>query len=48
MSALVEAVGGSTSPSQDTTAMPGTKCLAAPPVTPLPMEVGDENEHDQD
>jgi len=41
MSALVEAVGGSTSPSQDTTAMPGTKCLAAPPITPLSMEVLD-------
>ena len=40
MSALVEAVGGSTTPSQDTTPMPGTKCVAAPPVTPLPMEVG--------
>ena len=39
MSALVEAVGGSTTPSQDTTPMPGTKCVAAPPVTPLPMEV---------
>ena len=44
MSALVEAVGGSTgntvsNPSH--TAMPGTNCVAANPVQPLPMDLLD-------
>ena len=44
MSALVEAVGGSTGSSVTNpthTAMPGTNCVAANPVQPLPMELLD-------
>ena len=47
MSALVEAVGGSTGQSlvsstpPSLTAMPGTNCLAANPVQPLPMDLLD-------
>ena len=44
MLALVEAVGGSTGNSTTNpshTAMPGTNCVAANPVQPLPMELLD-------
>ena len=47
MSALVEAVGGSTGQSlvsstpPSLTAMPGTNCVAANPVQPLPMDLLD-------
>jgi len=41
MSALVEAVGGSTSPSPGHTPMPGTNCVSATPIQPLPMDILD-------
>jgi len=41
MSALVEAVGGSTTPPPGHTPMPGTNCVSATPIQPLPMDILD-------